>query len=166
MEVIRDWISNISINTVDEILPIHQIYCWLITEDNNIIIVSKDWIKRQLPWWKPNISENALDTLLREVYEETWINIDNLLDSTKLFGYYRINENWEQYLQLRFILRLPYVVDSSALSPNEVLWEEDHIKFIKIVPIIHLSEYIPRLPKSDEFKSFTESVNISHEEKM
>ena len=156
MAIIRNRVSARSINDQDEILPVHQVYCWLLTTANNIIIVSKDWLQRQLPWGKPEHDETYLETLKREVYEETGIDIENIIHSAQFFWYYTIDENWIMYLQLRYALRLWTSIDYDTLNPNE----KDDIKFIKTIALDDIWNYLPRLPMSGEYTSFTKMQEL------
>ena len=59
-----------------KILPVKQIYAWIyVKSKKKIVIVSKDWVNRQMPWWKPEKWETHFKTLQREIYEETSIKI-------------------------------------------------------------------------------------------
>ena len=55
---------------------VRQVYLWLTSSDNAIVIVSKDGSKWQFPGGKPSPDESSIDTLIREVFEETGINIE------------------------------------------------------------------------------------------
>ncbi len=141
-------------------IEVKQVYCWICTKDCKLVIVSKDWIRWQLPWWKPKANENIYNALEREVFEETWIKITNE-NKPELFWYYHVIENKTAYLQVRFWLSLWTVSDQLVLSINEVKWESDQIKFIKTVPFSSLQNYIPWLSSSLEYDSMIDLVKLN-----
>jgi 8-oxo-dGTP pyrophosphatase MutT (NUDIX family) len=52
---------------------------WIIVDKNlNILLVNnpKRWI--WLPWWHIELNESTKMCIIREIEEETWINIDTL----------------------------------------------------------------------------------------
>lgn len=150
---------NWDINGHHKILPIKQIYTWIyIKSKNSIIIVSKDWENRQMPWWKPKSWENAFETLQREIHEETSLKFDSN-SIPILFWYYHIQENWEEYLQLRYFIKIEDI-DEKGLRPNEN-WDIDSINYVKLVNIDEISKIIPRLYDSEELDWFTKILNES-----
>ena len=116
----RTWKDGKEIRPEDQTLPVNQVYAWLFTHDNKIVIVSKDGRKWQLPGGKPNKHETYLQTIVREVEEETGINTDSVSSQYKFFGYYDILEtdnlkNDDEYLQLRVSLKLNKDADEYIL---------------------------------------------------
>ena len=101
-------------------IKIKQIYARIyIKSIKKIIIVSKDWLNRQIPWWKPEKWESVFETLRREIYKETSINI-NKNHNPKLFGYYYIEENWVRYLQLRYHIDIEDIdIEKERLAMQE-----------------------------------------------
>jgi len=74
-EIERSWKSADKIEPIDSELPVRQVYVWVSTQDECIAIVSKDGEKWQLPGGKPEPGETLKETAVREVYEETGINL-------------------------------------------------------------------------------------------
>lgn len=145
------------INKHHKILPIKQIYAWIYVKSNfSIIIVSKDWTNRQMPWWKPKPWENEFETLQREIYEETSLKLDSNSIPT-IFWYYHIQENWEEYLQLRYFIEIEDI-DEKNLRPNEK-WDIDPINYVKLIDIDEISKIIPRLLGSEELNWFMNYLN-------
>lgn len=139
-----------------KILDIKQIYAWIyVKSKKKIVIVSKDWVNWQIPWWKPEKWESVFETLQREIYEETSIKIGKNCNP-KLFGYYYIEENEAKYLQLRYFIEIDNI-NSEYLKPTEES-SPDSIKFIKLVPINELPTIIPRLQNSWELNSFNKMI--------
>lgn len=137
-------------------MQIKQIYAWIyVKSKNSIIIVSKDWDNRQMPWWKPEKWETHFETLQREIYEETSINLTKNFNPIP-FGYYHIEENWTEYLQLRYFIKLDNI-NSEYLKPTENS-SPDPIKFTKLVTIDEILTIIPRLQNSWEFNSFNKII--------
>ena len=78
--------------------------------DDVIVIVGKDK-DYQMPGGHPEHNETNEKALHREVQEETGIDLKKNGDKAKLFGYYLVeddfNDNWngKPYLQLRYFLK-------------------------------------------------------------
>lgn len=139
-----------------KILPIKQIYAWIyVKSKKKIVIVSKDWLNWQMPWWKPEKWESFFETLQREIYEETSIKIGKNCNP-KLFGYYYIEENGVRYLQLRYHIEIEDI-DEKDLKPNEK-YSDDSINYVKLANIDEITKIIPRLFNSWEFNSFSKII--------
>lgn len=146
--------------------PVKQVYARIyVKSKNSIVIVSKDWENRQMPWWKPENWENTFKTLQREIFEETSLKFDlNSKDIPILFWYYQIRENSEKYLQLRYFIEIENI-DEENLKPNEKL-DIDCIKCVKLVDIDKINKIIPRLSSSEELDWFMEYlIKIMNEQK-
>ena len=141
--------------------PIKQVYARIyVKSKKSIIIVSKDWNNRQMPWWKPEVWETNLETLQREIFEETSLKLDlNSKDIPNLFWYYQIQENSEKYLQLRYLIEIEDI-DEKNLRPNEK-WDIDCINYIKLVDIDEICKAIPWLSDSEELDWFMDNFNKS-----
>lgn len=151
----RVW-YNWNISDDYKVLPVKQIYAWIyVKSKKKIVIVSKDWVNRQMPWWKPDKWESVFETLHREIYEETSINISKNYNP-ELFGYYYIEENGSKYLQLRYFIEID-IINSEYLNPTEKS-SPDSIKFTKLVTIDEIPTIIPRLQNSWEFNSFNKMI--------
>ena len=78
MRTIKKHWLDVSSSPVDsETSPIRQIYVWLLTSDNQLVIVSNDGEHWQLPGGKPSNGEGVLQAANREVYEETGLDISS-----------------------------------------------------------------------------------------
>lgn len=156
----RIWKDGKEIRPEDQILPVNQVYAWLFTHDNKIAIVSKDGRKWQLPGGKPNKHETYLQTIVREVTEETGINTDSVSSQYKFFGYYDILEtdnlkNDDEYLQLRVSLKLNKNADEYILhQQNE---DEEQIRYAKFVTVDELTQHIPWASESAELQAAIQS---------
>lgn len=135
-------------------LPVKQVYAWIYIKSlNNIIIVSKDNNKWQMPWWKPKTWEGYLQTLYREILEETSINLDTFSHKVPVcFWFYLIEEKKERYLQLRYFIELENL-SINDLHPNEKELE-DTIQYLQLVNIFELHIRIPWMKHNNEFKDF------------
>lgn len=152
------WKPAVRISSSDISVPVRQVYVWLRTSDDHVIIVSKDNVQWQLPGGKPELGESTLETAVREVREETGLNITPHIEDIVMVGYYVVNELAgipSRYLQIRCKLSL---ADSSADLPLRVDHEDmnqdetDVIKYVRAVPITDISQYIPWMPKSGEYQ--------------
>lgn len=169
----RIWKDGKEIHPEDQTLPVNQVYAWLFTHDNKIAIVSKDGRKWQLPGGKPNKHEIYLQTIVREVAEETGLNTDSVSSQYKFFGYYDILEtdnlkNDDEYLQLRVSLKLNKNADEYILhqqNEDKKQIQEEQIRYAKFVTVDEFTQYIPWASESAELKAAIQSqINfpISH----
>lgn len=105
-------------------LAIRQVYAWLRSKDEKIVLVSKDGMHWQFPGGKPLPSEAPTQTLIREVYEETGVVLPADTQPT-FFGYYYVQEMNEdgvvvdEFLQLRFAVDMNIESSGQPLSPQE-----------------------------------------------
>lgn len=79
------WNESPEIKKEHKNLKINQIYCWIKSVDNKVILVTKDNKKWQFPWWHPEFWEDYKSTLQREIFEETGLDISNYLDKLDFF---------------------------------------------------------------------------------
>lgn len=160
-KVTREWRVIHEMPHDDEKAPIRQVYTWLLTSDNQVVIVSKDGNRWQLPGGKPDAGENAVQTAIREVFEETNVDIAPYQDELNFFGEYTIDDyNTEihppRYRQVRSWLRLPMAASELNLSTAgeaEGQRPEDAVRFVRAVPTRDILEYIDWLEKTDEYKA-------------
>ena len=140
-------------------LPIKQVYCWTVTSDKKILIVSKDNHNWQFPGGKPESShETIIDTVVREVREEARIDISKFKENIKIFGYYEVQEDSHQttppYLQIRTYLLLPIRSEDISYGQFDVnIFINDSIKFSDNVSINLAIKKIPWLSQSEEYLS-------------
>ncbi len=150
-EFTRTWF-DCSENVLEEHsdIKIRQRYCFLFTKDKHIVIVSKNNEDWHFPGGHPNGTESWQETLLREVYEETGIDIEDNLDCVAKLGYYLIKFPEEKFLQERYVIVLDKLAAELTLEPHE---DEDDdtpvIKFVKAVPISDIEKLIPWAPTAE-----------------
>jgi 8-oxo-dGTP pyrophosphatase MutT (NUDIX family) len=89
---IVNWKSTREVLSEDLDKDVRQVYVWLVTSDHKVIVVSKDGNEWQLPGGKPEPGEDQLKTAVREVYEETGIDISGKTSDMHLFGYQTVKE--------------------------------------------------------------------------
>jgi len=160
-KITREWrvIHEMPADDVD--LPIRQVYTWLLTSDKQVVIVSKDGEKWQLPGGKPDAGEDAVQTAIREVYEETHVDIRPYQDQLNFFGEYTIEDSDSEvhpprYRQVRSWIQLPVAAHQLKLSTvgeAEGQRPEDAVRFVRAVPTKDILEYIDWLEKTDEYKA-------------
>lgn len=163
----RVWHNVFTLSEPNEFLPIRQVYAWLITLDNYVVIVSKDGDQWQLPGGKPEPEENAMQTAIREVQEETGIDITTFQDQLRFFGEYTVNEGnstikTSRYRQVRSLLRLPMrsdEVERSPLNEDRNQQAEDVIRFVQIVPVKDILNFMPWLETTEEYKALKSLIN-------
>jgi len=155
-----------NIKTVDEIpaeKTTRQIYVWIITKDQKVIIVSKDGKNWQFPGGKPKEDETIKDTILREIQEETGVDVTDQYADVTPFGYYIVTqeENAQQveFLQLRFFIFLKEKSGKINLKPVENPEDPDPINYIKVVGLNEIEEFIPWLNEVGEYQDIKNIVN-------
>ena len=140
--------------------PCRQVYVWLVTADGCIIIVSRDGKNWQLPGGKPEQGETLTGTAIREIYEETSLDISSTSERLRFFGYRTVCEIDQDerevaiFTQVRFILRLTEnasELNLSAEAEDTTQAEKNCIHFVKTVPILELTQHIPWLKDSPEY---------------
>ena len=114
-----------------------------------------------------------MQTIVREVAEETGINTENASSQYKFFGYYNILEtdslkNDDEYLQLRVSLKLNNNADEYILhqqNEDEEQMQEEQIRYAKFVTVDELTQHIPWARESAELQAAIQSqINfpVSH----
>jgi len=171
-QINREWQVIHDQSEVDANLPVKQVYIWLITRDNHIVVVSKDGENWQLPGGKPDPDDADLPTTaVREVFEETGLKIQDRANDITFFGQYCIkntdpDSGEEPYLQVR--TWLPLNVPSAELNlytsgESQAQRAEDTVRFVRTVHLDNLCELIPWMKDSEEFKSLkrTKVIKVS-----
>jgi len=154
MNATRTWLPADQIRARDAAFRVRQVYCWITTSDDKIIATSKDGMHWQFPGGKPEDNETLLETLEREVYEQTGLDIDEYINNIKLFGYYKIAEWDEAYLQLRYTLKIPQQSNNLSLFERENEANENKVEHIFPCSIKEIQEKMVWLNESDELKTF------------
>ena len=159
-EVIRTWFACNEILSEHKPLPVTQVYCWLLTQDKNVALVNSNG-KWQFPGGHPNTGETIIETCIREVNEETGIQISSYREQLNFFGYYLIqspNEQPSSYLQVRFFLNLPANSYDIKIHVNEQENEERKVLETGFFTLDQACELIPWLSKTEELKTFREKA--------
>lgn len=161
-----EWHTTPTLTPSDQAYSCRQVYVWLLTEDHKLVIVSKDGKKWQLPGGKPEQQETHVQTAIREVSEETGLDISADSDNLQFFGYQVVTEVGQAtppYLQIRFALRVDALANDLSLrvdTEDTIQAEQDIIKYVKAVPIADIISYIPWLEGSPELAAFRNIVTI------
>ena len=133
MRTIKKHWLDVSSSPVDsETSPIRQIYVWLLTSDNQLVIVSNDGEHWQLPGGKPSNGEGVLQAANREVYEETGLDISG--NSPIFFGEYTIDDHSSDTLQRYRQVRA-------------------YMYHVRTVPLSEVGRHIKWLPYSEEYNA-------------
>jgi 8-oxo-dGTP pyrophosphatase MutT (NUDIX family) len=132
------------------------VYAWIITRDNQVIIVSKADEIWQLPGGKPAAGETHLQTALREVEEETGIRLAEIHHVCSRIGFNTVHDRQQDitYLQirLRFVLDILAAELSLKITEPDADPEDGKIKYVMTCPLDLVTRYIPWLEGSEEFK--------------
>ncbi|HOX96631.1 MAG TPA: NUDIX hydrolase [Candidatus Woesebacteria bacterium] len=164
------WVGGDVIKNEHQSTKVNQVYVWILTADNKIILVSKDGQKWQFPGGHPELGETFVETAVREVSEEAGQDITDISDKLRFFGYYFVSEpNSEgtslvDILQTRFFIKLEKNSQDLTLKSQEKETEKmsERINFVKAFTIAEACDIIPWLGKSDELKTFKKKAGITN----
>ncbi len=163
-EVKMEWYSSDKILIEHENLLYKQVYCWIISKNNLLPLVSKDNKYWQFPGGHPEKNETILETCYREIKEETGLNLEHTIP--KFFGYYRVEEfnptinKMDVYLQLRLFTKLDKFSTELELNVNEKIDEERKVFYTKWFTLIDLINTVPWVENSEEFNTFKKRIFI------
>jgi 8-oxo-dGTP pyrophosphatase MutT (NUDIX family) len=160
------WVTADKIKKEDLTKEIRQVYCWVFTKDQRLIIVSKDGENWQFPGGKPKENEKPTTALIREVREETGIDIGTFKNNLNFFGYYLVEKKDRPrtsiFLQLRFFL----IIDkkSSELNLHAQYEDQDQkdtdiVKHVLAVTISDACKKIPWLSTTEEYAIIKSKIN-------
>jgi 8-oxo-dGTP pyrophosphatase MutT (NUDIX family) len=155
----RKWILAKSILPKYQGLTVFQVYIWLISTDKKFIIVSTDGENWQFPGGEPKLNESIIETIIREVQEETGLDIKQFTKELKIFGFYVIedieNGKRRKYLQVRCLLPLQDKSTNLHLQPRENPSDPEPIEHLMFVDREKAEKLIPWLKGSEEMKTIT-----------
>lgn len=160
------WKASSTVSHTDSVYPCRQVYVWLVTQDEQVVIVSKDGTHWQMPGGKPEIGESLTETAVREVYEETGLDITTLSERIGTFGYYIVKEPGATpacYLQIRCLLNLPSAAADLVLrvdKEDDEQSSEDVILYTQCVPLAELAQFIPWMPQSGEYRYLSDHLSL------
>ncbi len=156
-EIIRKWFESDTILPEHSNLEIRQVSAWIMDSDNQVVIVSKDNLSWTIPGGHPEVKETTKESLDREVFEETGIDISN--HERKLLGYYTISkpdsEQTEAYLQVSFFI-LINTLNALLFKPVE----NDDVKFVKLVNVSSIPEYVAWAKNNLEYACVMKLTNL------
>jgi len=144
----RSWFTTNTILPEHAQTEVRQVYIWITTVDGHVVLVSKDNESWQQPGGHPDPDETMQQTAMRESSEETGITLQS--EQLQLFGYYHISDESGEYLQLRLKAAVQTPADELQLQAAQ----QDDIKFVKAVPLQHVSDYLPWVEESGELAGF------------
>lgn len=171
-KVTREWRVIHNMPEDDPEMPVRQVYAWLLTSDRQMVVVSKDGEKWQLPGGKPDGDENALQAAVREIYEETGLDVERYRDQINFFGEYSLEDHdtvvhppryrqvrvWVQLNETASALKLSTAGEAAGQNP------EDAVRFVRTVPVKDILELIPWLENTDEYKALKRNKIIDRPE--
>lgn len=163
------WIAS------DKILDKHskiittQASCWVFTQDKKVILVSKDKEKWTITAGHPESTDSDFkQTAIREVYEESGLDISAFKDQISMLGYY-IVETLDKYtkklikktIQIRFFIVINAHSFSLKLKPNERQDQTDKIKFVNAFTLSEAALKVKWLPTSKDFIKLKKILGLS-----
>ena len=143
------WIQSPEIRPQDTDKACKQVYVWILTRDKYAVIVSKDGKQWQLPGGKPEQGETLTETAVREVREETSLDISTLADSLRFVGYQTVKDRESDeppYLQVRYLLDLDVEAPDLQMGVQGEDIEQAEKDIIRYVGAVSLDEIVQRIP--------------------
>ena len=157
------WHTASKIKRNHQHLPVTQVYVWIGTYDHKLILVSTKPNHWQFPGGHPKKGENLIETAIREILEETGLDITNYKDRLHFFGYYVISEKQNkklirQYLQVRYSLLLNQSSKEIVVFVNEKDDEKRKVNNTGIFSLAKACQLIPWLAKTQELAAFKKTA--------
>jgi len=157
----REWYPDLKIKEIHKHLPVRQVTCFIISKDNNLLLVSKDGNSWSVTagHYEEEKDPTYIDTAVREVYEESGLDISDLTDNIGRLGYYVIEDVEEEsgkvvdtYLQIRMFLVLNKNAKEVSLKPTEGDLVK-HAKFFSIEESMKLVKWLEKSPEWEVIKN-------------
>ena len=144
-------------------LPVTQVYVWIGTADHKLVLVSPKPGRWQFPGGHPEEGEALLETAIREVFEETGLDISQKKENLRFFGYYLVEEKQggkviKRYLQVRYFLLLREMSEKVKVFVNEREDEERKVNNVGVFSLAKAYQLIPWLSTTQELAVFKEKV--------
>lgn len=129
--------------------PITQAYGVCLNEKNEVLLQKHPTRPWNIPGGKPEPGETYEQALIREVYEETNVRVDQ----PRLFGYQEVwVEGKIKCYQLRYIARVT-AIDERQPDPDEGVMRER-----LFVPLAEATQYIPYPQYAEIFQAVRDSI--------
>lgn len=153
----RNWYPDPQVRDEHKSLSIRQVTCFVLSKDDKLLLVSKDGDSWSVTagHYEEEKDPTYLDTAVREVYEESGLDISSFREGVKWLGYYVIEdidagskEVLDTYLQIRTYLILDKDSEEIDLKPIE----GDLVKYAKFSDTKESIELIRWLEKSPEWE--------------
>ncbi|MFA7628100.1 MAG: NUDIX hydrolase [Candidatus Dojkabacteria bacterium] len=160
----RKWYPDLKVKEEHKELPVRQVTCFVISSDEKLLLVSKDGNSWSVTagHYEEKKDPTYLDTAVREVYEESGLDISMLADKIKRVGYYVIEDVekdsdkvLDTYLQIRTFLPLEKNSKDISLKPIE----GDLVKQAKFFSLEESMKLIRWLSESEEWKAIKDIRN-------
>ena len=151
----RKWYPDPKVREEHTDLPIRQVTCFIISNDEKLLLVSKDGQSWSVTagHYEEKKDSTYIDTAVREVYEESGLDISTLTGDIRWLGYYVIEDVEEKsgkvldtYLQIRTYLLLNKNSGAVSLKPIEGDLVK-HAKFSSIQESIKLIKWLRESPE-------------------
>lgn len=153
----RKWYPDLQVREEHKDLPIRQVTCFVLSKNHELLLVSKDGESWSVTagHYEAEKDPTYIETAVREVYEESGLDISALREDIKWLGYYVIEDVdadskkvLDTYLQIRTYLILDKNSAEIILKPIE----GDLVKYAKFSDTKESMELIKWLEESPEWE--------------
>lgn len=164
-----DWYVGDSIRKEHKSLFVAQASCWIVTTDQKFILVSKDGKSWTVPAGHTEKSDGGyVKTAIREVKEETGLDISLQEQNIKVLGYYVISAYDKlsgllanKDIQIRLFLQYRQHSAELKLQPME---RNSQVVKVRYSAPFSLSETVQKIPwfgKSGDLKEIKKLIEFS-----
>ena len=165
----RDWYATDSINPEHKDTRIAQASCWIVTNNKKIILVSKDGTDWTVPAGHTEETDGHYNnTAIREVQEETGIDISEYKKDIKVLGYYVVSAFDEfsdklinKDIQIRLFLKIPTVSNNLEMKPKERDSQVEKIQFVEAFTLEESISKVSWLKKSGDLEEMRKLIDFT-----
>ncbi len=152
------WYTDSELRPEHRDFPVRQVTCFVITKDDKLLLVSKNGEKWSVTagHYEAQKDPDFTQTAIREVYEESGLDISKYAEGIKRLGYYVVQDVEKEsknvldtYIQIRMLLVLDLHSKEISLKPTE----KDLVKHAQFFDIKKSMELIKWLRDSGEWKA-------------
>ncbi len=157
------WYTDLEISPEHKNFPVRQVTCFVFSKDKKLLLVSKDSVKWGVTagHYEAQKDSDFLQTAVREVYEESGLDISKYVEGIRGLGYYVVEDVEKKsgnvldtYVQIRMLLVLDIPSKEISLKPVE----EDLVKYAQFFEIEESMKLVEWLRESGEWEAIKKLI--------